>query len=95
MVWYWDPYFTDMDLGTDPMVHAPCVQKSFLWARDNQHSTHYATWLPCQKEETWRHVGWVIWHLRENPSPEESTMFKISMANLHMVIKRRIQDKYI
>lgn len=39
--------------------------------------------------------GWVIWHLRENPSPEGSTMFKISMANLHMVTKRRLQDKNI
>lgn len=37
--------------------------------------------------------GWVIWHLSENPSPEGSTIFKISMANLHMVIKRRLQDK--
>lgn len=39
--------------------------------------------------------GWVIWHLRENPSPEWRAMFKISMANLHMAIKRRLQDKNI
>lgn len=37
--------------------------------------------------------GWVIWHLRENASPAGSTIFKIFMANLHMVIKRRLQDK--
>lgn len=37
--------------------------------------------------------GWVTWHLRENPSPEASAVFKISIANLHMVKKRRLQDK--
>lgn len=57
MVWYWDPCFTDMDLGTDHTVHAPRVQKSCLWARDNQHSTHNATLLPAQEEETWGQVG--------------------------------------
>lgn len=37
--------------------------------------------------------GWVICHLRENSSPEGSTIFKIFMVNLYVVIKKRLQDK--
>lgn len=36
---------------------------------------------------------WVIWHTRDNPAPEWSAMYKTSMANVHMVKKRRLQDK--
>lgn len=37
--------------------------------------------------------GWVIWHMKDNLAPEWSAMCKISMANLHMVKKRTLQDK--
>lgn len=37
--------------------------------------------------------GCVIWHTRDNLAPEWSAMYKISMANLRMVKKRKLQDK--
>lgn len=43
--------------------------------------------------KAWGQGEWVIWHTRGNPAPEWSAMYKTSMANVHMVKKRRLQDK--
>lgn len=93
MVWNWDPYFTDLDLGTVHMVQAPCVQKSWLWARDNQHSTTMLHGFLHRRRKCGDVGGWSGTWGRTHLLKRGSAMFKISLANLHMVIKRRLQDK--